>query len=68
MRGEAVHDCAASLAHRNSSPLTTKRTRAIRRRMQRRFRGVVTLYKASDDYKNLAASTRRNWAPHGSIE
>ncbi len=28
-----------------------------------RFRGVVTLYKASNDYKNLATSTMRNWAP-----
>jgi len=29
-----------------------------------RFRSVVTLYRASDDYeKKLAASTKRNWAP-----
>jgi hypothetical protein len=28
-----------------------------------RFRSLVTLYKASDDYKKLEASTRRNWAP-----
>jgi len=28
-----------------------------------RFRSLVTLYKASADYRSLAASTRRNWAP-----
>ena len=28
-----------------------------------RFRLLVTLYKASDDYKELADSTRRNWSP-----
>lgn len=29
----------------------------------RRFRSVVVRYKASDDWKNLAASTRKNWSP-----
>jgi integrase len=29
----------------------------------RRFRSLVTLYRASPDYQNLAASTVRNWAP-----
>src|SRR5215470_772337 len=28
-----------------------------------RFRSVVTLYKMSGDFRNLAESTRRNWAP-----
>jgi integrase len=28
-----------------------------------RFRSVIALYKASKDYKKLADSTRRNWAP-----
>jgi integrase len=28
-----------------------------------RFRSLVTLYKASKDYENLAQSTKRNWAP-----
>ena len=28
-----------------------------------RFRALVTLYKASADYQNLAASTKRQWAP-----
>jgi integrase len=28
-----------------------------------RFRSIVTLYKASKDYKKLADSTKRNWAP-----
>jgi integrase len=28
-----------------------------------RFRALVTLYKASGDYKALADSTKRNWAP-----
>jgi integrase len=28
-----------------------------------RFRSLVTLYRASPDYRNLAASTARNWAP-----
>lgn len=28
-----------------------------------RFRSLVTLYKGSDDYKKLADSTKRNWAP-----
>jgi integrase len=28
-----------------------------------RFRSLVTLYKASSDYKSLADSTKRNWAP-----
>lgn len=28
-----------------------------------RFRSMVTLYKASPDYQNLARSTLRNWAP-----
>lgn len=28
-----------------------------------RFRSLVTLYKASNDYKNLAESTKRNWGP-----
>jgi len=28
-----------------------------------RFRSLVTLYKGSGDYKKLADSTRRNWAP-----
>src|SRR5687768_12741170 len=28
-----------------------------------RFRWVVTLYKSSADYQNLAASTKRNWSP-----
>jgi integrase len=28
-----------------------------------RFRSLVTLYKASGDYKNLAESTKRNWSP-----
>src|SRR5258706_6680741 len=28
-----------------------------------RFRSVVALYKASKDYKKLADSTKRNWAP-----
>jgi integrase len=28
-----------------------------------RFRSLVALYKGSDDYKKLADSTRRNWAP-----
>lgn len=28
-----------------------------------RFRSLVTLYKASADYKKLADSTRRNWGP-----
>lgn len=28
-----------------------------------RFRSLVTLYKASPDYQNLAPSTLRNWAP-----
>jgi integrase len=28
-----------------------------------RFRALVTLYKASGDYKTLAPSTKRNWAP-----
>src|SRR5215469_12992524 len=28
-----------------------------------RFRAVITCYKASDDYKKLADSTKRNWAP-----
>jgi integrase len=28
-----------------------------------RFRSLVTLYKASGDYKALADSTKRNWAP-----
>jgi integrase len=28
-----------------------------------RFRSLVTLYKASTDYKKLADSTRRNWGP-----
>jgi hypothetical protein len=28
-----------------------------------RFRSLVTLYKASTDYKGLAASTAHNWAP-----
>jgi integrase len=28
-----------------------------------RFKSLVTLYKASNDYKKLAASTRANWAP-----
>ena len=28
-----------------------------------RFRSLVALYKASDDYKELAPSTKRNWAP-----
>ena len=28
-----------------------------------RFRALVTLYKASDDYKTLAPTTKRNWAP-----
>jgi integrase len=28
-----------------------------------RFKSLVTLYKASGDYKNLAESTRKNWAP-----
>jgi integrase len=28
-----------------------------------RFRSLVTLYKASNDYENLAESTKRNWAP-----
>src|ERR1044072_517646 len=27
-----------------------------------RFRSLVTLYKASGDYKKLADSTKRNWA------
>jgi integrase len=30
---------------------------------KRRFKSVVTLYKASDDYKTLADTTKRNWAP-----
>lgn len=28
-----------------------------------RFRSVVTLYKASDDYRSLANSTKKNWGP-----
>jgi integrase len=28
-----------------------------------RFRSVVTLYKASDDYKTLAETTKRSWSP-----
>jgi integrase len=28
-----------------------------------RFRSLVTLYRGSSDYSNLAASTKRNWAP-----
>jgi hypothetical protein len=28
-----------------------------------RFRSLVTLYKASADYKKLADSTKRNWSP-----
>lgn len=28
-----------------------------------RFRALVTLYKASNDYKRLAESTRKNWSP-----
>ena len=28
-----------------------------------RFRALITLYKASKDYKNLAESTRKNWSP-----
>lgn len=28
-----------------------------------RFRSLVALYKGSDDYKKLADSTKRNWAP-----
>lgn len=28
-----------------------------------RFRSLIALYKGSSDYKNLADSTRRNWAP-----
>src|SRR5262245_35993222 len=36
----------------------------LRRPDTGRFRSVVTLYRASDDYeKKLAASTKRNWAP-----
>ena len=27
-----------------------------------RFRGLITSYKSSDDYKNLAQSTKRNWS------
>jgi integrase len=27
-----------------------------------RFRSLVTLYRASDDYRNLAQSTKRNWS------
>jgi integrase len=27
-----------------------------------RFRGLITSYRASDDYKNLAQSTKRNWS------
>ena len=29
---------------------------------QGRFRAIVAAYKASDDYKKLADSTKRNWA------
>ena len=28
-----------------------------------RFKGLITLYKASNDYKRLAESTRKNWSP-----
>jgi integrase len=28
-----------------------------------RFRSLITLYKSSNDYKQLADSTKRNWAP-----
>src|SRR5579862_3634836 len=28
-----------------------------------RFKAVVTRYRASDDYKGLAESTRKNWSP-----
>ena len=28
-----------------------------------RFRSLVTLYKASDDYRSLATSTKKNWGP-----
>src|SRR5258708_24472102 len=55
LRGEpASPECMASY----SEAIESRRTPDTAR-----FRSLVTLYKASGDYKALADSTKRNWSP-----
>ncbi len=54
LRGQpGTEEFLTSLQEANDSRITPDATR---------FRAVVTAYKASEDYKKLADSTKRNWA------
>lgn len=53
---------AANQDRRSSWPRTTKRSRAAKPLIPA-FKSLVVLYRASNDYKKLADSTRKNWSP-----